>query len=167
MSLTAEVGLFYLGDIPLVSMLVQVVQRESVTLGYAPLFNPNPPMAVLVSLVSPYCSFLQWPSLCCCDTRSICSTEQNTIQRLLHPIKMFYYLSFLSRLCNWIPSFSIFMAAKGGRKWWQVSDKNKMLWFNFCWKDSLLPLWGFWKGSGVPDPVRWWPCDSFWVFKGS
>lgn len=43
MSLTAEVGLFYLGYIPLVSMLVQVVQRESVTLGYAPLFNPNLP----------------------------------------------------------------------------------------------------------------------------
>lgn len=70
-------------------------------------------MVVPVSLVSPYCSCLQWPLLCY-DTRSICSTEQeNTIQHLLHSIKMFSYLSFLSRLCNWIPSFSIFMAAKG------------------------------------------------------
>lgn len=36
----------------------------------------------------------------------------NMIWRLCHPIKMFYYLSFLSRLCNWIPTFSIFMGEK-------------------------------------------------------
>lgn len=34
------------------------------------------------------------------------------IRHLCHPIKMFYYLSFLSRLGNWIPTFSIFMEEK-------------------------------------------------------
>ena len=67
--------------------------------------------------MSPDSFCLWWPPLCCSDAWSVCSPEQNTIQHLFYPIKMFYYLSFLSCLCNWIPSFSIFMAAKGGGKW--------------------------------------------------
>lgn len=74
-------------------------------------------MALLIPLVSPDSFCLWWSPLCCSDAWSVCSTEQNTIQHLFYPIKMFYYLSFLSCLCNWIPSFSIFMAAKGGGKW--------------------------------------------------
>lgn len=119
MSPTEEVGLFYLGYFLPVSRLVQ---RESITPGgwgmrwWYPYWSEHS-MAVPVPPVSPDSFCLRWPPLCCCDTWSVCSTEQNTLQRLFYPIKMFYYLSFLSRLCNWIPSFSIFMAAKGGGKW--------------------------------------------------
>lgn len=107
MNPTEEVGIFYLGYILPVSMLAQEVQRESATLGGqgaigdAPLFDPKTSMAIPVSLLPPYCSRLQWSSLCDSGTRSIHNTKQeNTVQRLLHPIKMFYYLSFLSCLCN-------------------------------------------------------------------